>query len=175
MLGRLDTVEYDDAAGAVTVNLATGLASGADGTDTLATFENLLGSAFPDDLTGDGLANVITGGDGDDVIDGGPSGPDDLDGGAGDDICSNDNGGTTVNCELVELVALGWNGTIVVSPNGVTWTSQPSGTGANLWASVWDGTQWIIVGNGGAVRTSPDGVTWTSQASGFGGSLLGVV
>ncbi|MDH4385034.1 MAG: M10 family metallopeptidase C-terminal domain-containing protein [Caulobacter sp.] len=66
----LDTVSYEDAASAVTVNLLTGQATGGAGTDQLLGFENILGSAFNDSLTGDGAGNVLVGGAGNDVLDG---------------------------------------------------------------------------------------------------------
>lgn len=31
-----------------------------------------------------------------------------------------------------QLVAVGWNGTILTSPDGITWTQQPAGTAAYL-------------------------------------------
>lgn len=66
----IDTVSYLSATGSVNVNLTTGKAFGAAGTDTLSTFENLTGSKFKDVLTGTTGANVIHGGGGLDIIDG---------------------------------------------------------------------------------------------------------
>jgi len=69
----IDTVSYASAGAAVTIDLgaiATQNTVGA-GTDTITQFENITGSAFNDRLTGDGRANVIEGGLGDDVINGG--------------------------------------------------------------------------------------------------------
>jgi hypothetical protein len=80
--GGIDTVSYTHAASAVTVNLATGVASGGGGNDTLLNFENLNGSAFGDTLTGGAIANAINGGDGADIITGG-LGADFLTGGTG--------------------------------------------------------------------------------------------
>ena len=67
-----DTASYLNAASAISVNLATATAqnTGGAGTDTLATIENLIGSAYNDTLTGDGSANVIEGGAGNDAING---------------------------------------------------------------------------------------------------------
>src|SRR6185369_9501956 len=64
---------YADAAGAVAVSLAitTAQDTGGAGTDTLASVENLTGSAFNDVLTGDAGANVISGLAGNDTLDGG--------------------------------------------------------------------------------------------------------
>ena len=65
-----DTVDYSGSASAVTVNLLSGLASG-QGVDSLAGFENVIGSPQGDTLTGDAGDNVITPGAGDDKVDGG--------------------------------------------------------------------------------------------------------
>jgi len=76
MLGDLavqgDTVSYVSSNAGVTVNLATGAASGgfAEG-DTLQGIENLVGSDFRDLLTGNAGANVLDGGLGNDVLTGG--------------------------------------------------------------------------------------------------------
>jgi Ca2+-binding RTX toxin-like protein len=65
-----DTVRFDGVAAAVTVNLATGTATG-QGTDTLRNIENVVGSSLDDTITGNAGNNVIDGGLGNDTIDGG--------------------------------------------------------------------------------------------------------
>jgi Ca2+-binding RTX toxin-like protein len=70
---------------AVTVNLVTGSATGAAGSDLLSGIENLLGGAGNDSLLGDGLANRLLGGNGNDTLDGG-AGADIMWGGNGDDV-----------------------------------------------------------------------------------------
>jgi Ca2+-binding RTX toxin-like protein len=69
----IDTLSYARAGAAVTVSLAltTAQATGGGGTDTLAAFENLSGSAFADRLTGSSVNNVIDGGLGNDTLTGG--------------------------------------------------------------------------------------------------------
>ncbi|MCX6780492.1 MAG: tandem-95 repeat protein, partial [Candidatus Magasanikbacteria bacterium] len=79
-----DTVNYGGATGAVTVSLLSGTATGADGSDTLISIENVFGSGFDDTLIGDATNNNLRGGAGNDAIVGG-SGFDILTGGAGDD------------------------------------------------------------------------------------------
>ena len=82
-----DFASYADAASAVSVNLSlTGAQDtvGA-GTDTLISIEKLIGSNYNDVLHGDGLANSLFGGAGDDRLYGG-SGDDNLYGSAGNDI-----------------------------------------------------------------------------------------
>ena len=87
-----DTVSYEHAGAAVTVSLATTAAqnTGGAGTDTLSGFENLMGSAFNDTLTGSTAANVLMGLAGNDTLNGG-AGADTLIGGGGNDTM---NGGT---------------------------------------------------------------------------------
>ncbi|SHJ39470.1 Ca2+-binding protein, RTX toxin-related, partial [Palleronia salina] len=77
----------------VTVDLGTGSALGAFGSDTLRNIENVAGGAGDDALTGDGADNILSGGQGDDTLVGGDgadvlitgSGSDLAIGGAGDD------------------------------------------------------------------------------------------
>src|SRR5207237_354431 len=70
----------------VSVNLATGAASGGHATgDTLVGIHHLDGSAFDDRLVGDNGSNYIDGGAGNDTIDGG-AGDDYLLGGAGNNL-----------------------------------------------------------------------------------------
>ncbi|MDE0512434.1 MAG: pre-peptidase C-terminal domain-containing protein, partial [Gammaproteobacteria bacterium] len=89
-----DTVSYRTSDRRVNVDLSgtTDVASGghAQG-DTIAGFENVIGSAHDDILVGDGLANKLTGLAGDDDITGGDGG-DTIEGGAGADELDGDNG-----------------------------------------------------------------------------------
>lgn len=88
-----DMATYYTAGGSVTVNLTTAQSSGADGVDTLISIEDIEGSPFSDSLTGDGLANWLVGGSGNDTAVGGAgndtlygnAGNDSLDGGSGFD------------------------------------------------------------------------------------------
>ncbi|MCK5111787.1 MAG: hypothetical protein KAQ94_09725, partial [Arcobacteraceae bacterium] len=92
----IDTVSYQNSTEGVTVDLSDSLnnANGDAEGDTLTNFENILGSNFDDDLTGDEAANNIMGGDGDDTIYGGAgvdtiyggAGINEIEGGDGDDI-----------------------------------------------------------------------------------------
>ncbi|MGV8986873.1 MAG: Hint domain-containing protein [Cypionkella sp.] len=92
-----DTADYSDSGAGVSVNLATGTATGGDAQgDTLVGFENLAGSSFNDTLTGDGNANVLTGGAGNDVLYGG-TGSDTLYGGDGNDTLIGGSGSDLLN------------------------------------------------------------------------------
>ncbi len=82
--GGIDTATYATADGRVIVNLITGLCSGADGADTLSGIENLIGSAFSDELTGNAGANELNAGAGKDRLTG-SGGADLLIGGGGKD------------------------------------------------------------------------------------------
>jgi Ca2+-binding RTX toxin-like protein len=101
--GGVDTVDYSGSTAAVTVNLATGAGSGGDAQgDTLASFENLVGSIFGDTLTGDSGVNLLSGGNGDDTLQGG-AGADTLDGGDGIDTASYaaSSAGVTIDLRLL--------------------------------------------------------------------------
>jgi len=104
-----DTATYANASGGVTVSLVAGTASGADGNDTLATIENVTGSAFADTITGDGNVNVLTGGDGDDTLNG-RAGNDTLIGGNGVDTASYADASGAVNVNLSTGSATGADG-----------------------------------------------------------------
>ena len=67
-----DFVQYFDATGPVTVNLALGTASGAGiGTDTLVSIEGVTGSDYADTLIGDSNSNSLSGAKGNDTLTGG--------------------------------------------------------------------------------------------------------
>ena len=78
-----DAVVYQGAVG-VAVNLATGIATGGQGTDTLIAIEHVYGGAGNDTLTGNAAWNTLNGGAGNDRLYGGV-GNDRLVGGLGAD------------------------------------------------------------------------------------------
>ena len=80
-----DTADYSSSGTGITVNLATGAASGGDAKgDTVANVENLNASGFRDRITGNSAPNEIYGNGGNDVLSG-AGGDDLLDGGQGRD------------------------------------------------------------------------------------------
>jgi hypothetical protein len=79
-------VSYLESVTAVTINLALGTGKG-EGTDTLSSIENIVGSSLDDILTGNGDNNAIDGGAGNDTLAGG-AGNDVLDGAEGIDTAS---------------------------------------------------------------------------------------
>jgi Ca2+-binding RTX toxin-like protein len=68
--GRLDAVTFESSPGPVTVDLASGTATGY-GEDALTGIQVVFGSSFDDVITGDAGTNVLSGGGGNDAIDGG--------------------------------------------------------------------------------------------------------
>ena len=81
LLSGVDTLTYAGTNSAVSVNLATGTASGFA---SIANIENVTGGSGNDALVGDGLANSLSGGSGNDWITG-SGGNDALTGGSGND------------------------------------------------------------------------------------------
>ena len=57
--------------------------------------------------------------------------------------------------ELGIFVAVGASGTILTSPDGITWTARTSGTTNILYGVTWSGTQFVAVGGSGTIVTSP--------------------
>ncbi|MGD9508724.1 MAG: calcium-binding protein [Geminicoccaceae bacterium] len=108
--GGTDTASYAHATGSVTVDLATGTASGADGADRLRNIQNLLGGAYGDTLTGDLTANLLDAGGGNDILSGG-FGSDTLDGGEGLDTASWLTTAAAVTVNLVTGRSSGGGGT----------------------------------------------------------------
>jgi len=64
----IDTASYADAPSGVSVDLSSKTAGGGDGTDTLENIDNVIGSRFGDNLTGNDEANVLNPGLGGDVV-----------------------------------------------------------------------------------------------------------
>jgi len=95
-----DYVSYSGVTGGVTVNLATGIASGGDGDQDLYEIEGVIGGSGADSITGNSVANWLEGADGADTINGGVGndtliggeGADTLNGGVDNDILFGGNG-----------------------------------------------------------------------------------
>lgn len=91
----IDTAHYATAAAGVILDLATGGTGGEALGDTFSSIEWVVGSDFDDDIIGDGLANRLSGGDGNDILDG-AGGNDRLLGGAGNDTITGGDGVDTI-------------------------------------------------------------------------------
>jgi Ca2+-binding RTX toxin-like protein len=104
--GGSDRADYLDASAAVTVNLATGTATGAAGDDVLISIERVRGSNFNDSITGGIDADSLDGGAGDDTLRGGDGG-DYFQSGAGNDLIDGGNNIFRVRADYVDYVASG--------------------------------------------------------------------
>lgn len=62
------------------------------------------------------------------------------------------------------FVAVGRNGSILVSRDGDRWKRMPSGTDKLLSAVTYGGGQFVAVGEGGTILTSPDGSQWQDHS-----------
>jgi hypothetical protein len=69
------------------------------------------------------------------------------------------------------FVAVGQLGTVVTSPDGVTWTVRNSGVASNLLAVTYGPAGFLAVGVNGTILTSLNGVNWTQQNSGTSTTL----
>jgi Ca2+-binding RTX toxin-like protein len=95
----LDTAGYSDATAGVNVNLIGGTATGGAGNDALTSIENLIGSRYNDNLSGDDSFNTIRAGSGNDTVYGlagfdqlyGEDGDDTIYGGDDSDVIYGDN------------------------------------------------------------------------------------
>ena len=79
-------------------------------------------------------------------------------------VVSNDD--PDVNGDLgTRLVAVGNQGIILTSDDGVTWTNRTSGVTADLLSVVWapNALKYMAVGTNSTALTSPDGITWTAK------------
>ncbi len=97
-----DTVDFSDSANdpitiGVNVNLTDGKATDGNGfTDTIINIENIIGTRFADQMTGNAVDNTLNGGLGDDTLNGG-AGNDTLQGGNGKDTLAGGAGNDTLN------------------------------------------------------------------------------
>jgi Ca2+-binding RTX toxin-like protein len=108
---------YPGAAGPVNVNLATGRATGGDGTDALSNFEIAVGSPLDDTLTPALGGSTLEGGAGNDTLISGP-GNDTFDGGSGEDVIDYSNATSPITADLGAGTATG-AGTDTIVPNSV--------------------------------------------------------
>ena len=86
-----DHLYFTDATAGVSINVATGTATGGAGSDTFAGFELLFGSSFSDTFVGNDSSVGFLGGEGNDTITGG-AGRDHLEGNGGNDTIDGKDG-----------------------------------------------------------------------------------
>lgn len=70
------------------------------------------------------------------------------------------------------FVAVGDVGKILSSPDGITWTTQTSGTTQRLNGVSWDGSRFLAVGDGATILSSADGTGWSTLHTGADGVWL---
>lgn len=70
-----------------------------------------------------------------------------------------------------QYVAVGGSGSIVTSPDAITWTPQISGTTESLWGVGFYENIYFACGGNGTILSSPDAITWTLEPSGVTQSL----
>ena len=69
------------------------------------------------------------------------------------------------------LIAVGFDGKLATSSDGINWTQQTSSFGTNtIYGVAYGNGLWVAVGTSGKLATSTNGVSWTQQTSSFGGS-----
>ncbi|WP_417518115.1 beta strand repeat-containing protein [Minwuia sp.] len=139
--GGADTADFSGAAAAVNADLFADTATG-DGTDTLTAIENLIGSAGDDTLTGDGAANVIAGG----------LGNDSMDGAAGIDTADYSGSATAVSVDLDTGLATGEGNDTLIGFENATGSAQDDVLAGNASANVLTGNAGddTLAGAGGA-------------------------
>lgn len=65
------------------------------------------------------------------------------------------------------FVAVGSNGAVTTSPDGITWTAKTTPTTSVWWqGAAWGNGLFVIVGDRGIIATSQDGIEWTCRNSG---------
>lgn len=161
-----DTATYAAAGSRVSVSLliTTQQNTLGAGLDTLTKIENLIGSTFNDDLTGDAKSNLLSGGAGNDTLRGW-NGADTMNGGAGNDSYFVENAGDKV----VETANQGTDSvnsrvTYALPPNveNLTLTGTPAINGSG------NGLANGIVGNAGSNQLN--GLAGNDILSGGGGN-----
>jgi hypothetical protein len=73
-------------------------------------------------------------------------------------------------------VAVGANGILYSSPDGITWTSRTSGFGTtNIRDVAYGNGLWVAVGDTGTLTTSTDGATWTARTANMSTNRISAV
>ena len=174
----VDTVSFADAVAGVSVNLLTGLASGAGETDLLGGIENITGSAFDDALIGNDQANLLLAALGDDWITPG-AGSDTVDGGDGTDMVSFFDALSRAVIDLaLGTAVIGAETDVLQNIENITGTIFgdliTGDAGANRIRALGD-YDWLVGSGGGDLfegGTGRDTVAYSSAAAGVTASLL---
>ena len=156
-----DTIDYQDAGSGIYIDLRVSVQAGTGGlgTDVIDGFENIIGGAFDDFLTGNDLANDLRGGEGADQLYG-LAGSDTLRGGNGDDYINAGDGNDTVfGGDGNDVISGGAGGTdtlngeagadFITGEGGVDIID--GGAGDDIWLGGGDGDD-VITGGAGLDR-----------------------
>jgi pimeloyl-ACP methyl ester carboxylesterase len=65
------------------------------------------------------------------------------------------------------FLAGGDRGTILISPDGINWSSSNSGTNLSIYGYAYGGNQFVAVGGGGLILTSADSTNWITRDCGI--------
>ncbi|MFN3727340.1 MAG: calcium-binding protein [Allosphingosinicella sp.] len=159
----VDTLSYENSSAAVVINLGTGVALGGDaGGDVFAEFENIRGSQYHDELTGDAGNNLIQGLAGDDRIFW-SAGSDTVEGGSGFDIfdASGANGALTLYSGGYAYAGSGYSYlTSIEGIVGTPWGDSISGTAADELFDGGAGNDWMNGGGGSDTYVFGRGDGW---------------
>ncbi len=172
-----DTASYANAAAGVTLSLALGTGSAGDAAgDNFTAIENVAGSDYDDNLTGDAGVNTLSGGDGDDTLIGG-AGADILEGGAGTDTVSYAGASQAVTIDLGSGSTWGGDATgdtlsEIENVTGSAHNDRLTGDGAANRLDGGAGNDWIVGSAGSDTLIGGDGVDWLSYANAAAGVSL---
>ncbi|WP_225768420.1 calcium-binding protein [Inquilinus sp. Marseille-Q2685] len=162
-----DTIGYADFSVGVTVNLATGTATGGDATgDTYTSIENVTGSGQADILTGNAAANTLNGAGGADLLDGG-AGADVLNGSFSADTATYAASTAAVIVNLLTNVNIGGHaeGDSLISIENVTGSAFADVINGNAGANVLSGGSGNDALQGGAGADTLAGGAGIDRAS----------
>ncbi len=73
-----------------------------------------------------------------------------------------------------DFIAVGQQGKMLTSHNGITWTPRNTGTGNDLWQVAYGAGTYVAVGDSGTIISSADSATWTKQTSPTTNSLYAI-
>ncbi len=177
-----NTVSYAGSKAGVTVDLLAGTNSGGDAQgDTLANFENVIGSNMTDNLIGDGNANTLTGGLGKDSVDGGGGNDTIVISGTGDEADTLQGGAGTDTIEVAGLGPVTLAGFNATTDSIEVWSGNGQGvlgTGAgetfdfsNLSAAT--GIAFVDASGGNDILVATDGVNFDLRGGSGNDTLTG--
>jgi photosystem II stability/assembly factor-like uncharacterized protein len=72
-------------------------------------------------------------------------------------------------------VAVGASGTILTSPNGISWTTKTFDSTHTYTNIIYANSMFVIIGESGTIVTSADGATWGQRTSTVSSNLYSIV